>query len=151
MFRQLYVHAVGAHPSAAGSCCLVTAGGEAASTAPQLQAMLQRGAAAAAAEQLLDVDHVRGGSGASVHAVLYGPLGAACTSELLSALDAASPSLRYALRPAMGPGCLGLVGACSRLGTEESRVALPGYGVEAVLKNMEYSAMDDKKAAAAGV
>lgn len=32
---------------------------------------------------------------------------------------------------------------CSNLGTEEQLV-LPGYGVEAVLKNMEYSAMDDK-------
>jgi UDP-glucose:glycoprotein glucosyltransferase len=29
------------------------------------------------------------------------------------------------------------------LGTEEQLV-LPGYGVEAVLKNMEYSAMDEK-------
>jgi UDP-glucose:glycoprotein glucosyltransferase len=32
---------------------------------------------------------------------------------------------------------------CSTLGSEEQLV-LPGYGVEAVLKNMEYSAMDDK-------
>jgi len=30
------------------------------------------------------------------------------------------------------------------VGTEE-QLLLPGYGVEAVLKNMEYSAMDDKK------
>jgi UDP-glucose:glycoprotein glucosyltransferase len=30
------------------------------------------------------------------------------------------------------------------VGTEEQLV-LPGYGVEAVLKNMEYSAIDDKK------
>ncbi len=30
-----------------------------------------------------------------------------------------------------------------RLGTEEQLV-LPGFGVEAVLKNMEYSAIDDK-------
>lgn len=32
---------------------------------------------------------------------------------------------------------------CSTLGSEEQLV-LPGYGVEVVLKNMEYSAMDDK-------
>jgi UDP-glucose:glycoprotein glucosyltransferase len=35
------------------------------------------------------------------------------------------------------------VHACASLGTEEQLV-LPGYGVEAVLKNMEYSAMDEK-------
>lgn len=38
------------------------------------------------------------------------------------------------------------VDACVVLGSEEQLV-LPGYGVEAVLKNMEYSAMDDKTAA----
>eukprot|EP00882_Tetradesmus_deserticola_P009532 GHRQ01010065.1.p2 GENE.GHRQ01010065.1~~GHRQ01010065.1.p2 ORF type:complete len:184 (-),score=51.07 GHRQ01010065.1:589-1140(-) len=38
------------------------------------------------------------------------------------------------------------VHACASLGTEEQLV-LPGYGVEAVLKNMEYSAMDDKSKA----
>ena len=37
------------------------------------------------------------------------------------------------------------MGACGRLGSE-GRLVLPGFGVEAVLKNMEYSAMDDKKA-----
>lgn len=36
--------------------------------------------------------------------------------------------------------------ACAALGTEEQLV-MPGYGVEAVLKNMEYSAMDDKSKA----
>lgn len=36
--------------------------------------------------------------------------------------------------------------ACASLGTEEQLV-LPGYGVEAVLKNMEYSAMDEKSKA----
>jgi UDP-glucose:glycoprotein glucosyltransferase len=35
---------------------------------------------------------------------------------------------------------------CASLGAEEQLV-LPGYGVEAVLKNMEYSAMDDKSKA----
>jgi UDP-glucose:glycoprotein glucosyltransferase len=35
-----------------------------------------------------------------------------------------------------------------KLGSEEQLV-LPGYGVEAVLKNMEYSAVDEKARAAA--
>lgn len=35
------------------------------------------------------------------------------------------------------------VGACAALGSN-TRVLLPGYGVEAVLKNTEYSAMDEK-------
>lgn len=39
--------------------------------------------------------------------------------------------------------CLQTVHPCSALGTEEQLV-VPGYGVEAVLKNMEYSALDDK-------
>lgn len=39
--------------------------------------------------------------------------------------------------------CLQSVHPCSTLGSEEQLV-LPGYGVEAVLKNMEYSAIDDK-------
>lgn len=42
--------------------------------------------------------------------------------------------------------CLQEVHPCVSLGTEEQLV-LPGYGVEAVLKNMEYSAMDDKSKA----
>ena len=46
------------------------------------------------------------------------------------------------------PGVL-QVGACGRLGSE-APPSLPGFGVEAVLKNMEYSAMDDKKVMSAG-
>lgn len=38
------------------------------------------------------------------------------------------------------------VHACASLGSEEQLV-LPGYGVEAVLKNTEYSALDDKSKA----
>ena len=41
------------------------------------------------------------------------------------------------------------VGICGRLGSE-GRLVLPGFGVEAVLKNMEYSAMDDKNAKKGG-
>jgi UDP-glucose:glycoprotein glucosyltransferase len=37
---------------------------------------------------------------------------------------------------------------CAQLGSEQQLV-LPGFGVEAVLKNMEYSAVDDKAKAAA--
>jgi UDP-glucose:glycoprotein glucosyltransferase len=45
------------------------------------------------------------------------------------------------------PSCL-QPSRCLALGTEQ-RPVLPGYGVEAVLKNMEYSAMDDKAKQAA--
>lgn len=37
---------------------------------------------------------------------------------------------------------------CAALGSRQE-VMLPGYGVEAALKNMEYSAMDDKSKAKA--
>ncbi|KAJ9516758.1 hypothetical protein QJQ45_027182 [Haematococcus lacustris] len=41
------------------------------------------------------------------------------------------------------------VGPCASLGAEEVVLLLPGWGVEAVLKNTEYSAMDDKDRKAA--
>ncbi|KAF8062716.1 hypothetical protein HT031_004046 [Scenedesmus sp. PABB004] len=53
----------------------------------------------------------------------------------------APPSQRPAAHP-RGPRAQD-VHACGALGSEEQLV-LPGYGVEAVLKNTEYSAVDDK-------
>jgi hypothetical protein len=41
------------------------------------------------------------------------------------------------------------VWACGRLGAE-GELRLPGWGVEAVLKNTEYSAMDDKSGGGGG-
>jgi UDP-glucose:glycoprotein glucosyltransferase len=68
---------------------------------------------------------------------------------LKAAADAGEGARRlvYAHRPVLGGGCREAP-KCLRVGTEEQLV-LPGYGVEAVLKNMEYSAMDDKKPSAA--
>ena len=48
------------------------------------------------------------GSALAVTAVLYGPLGVACTSELHEALKAAAttlPNFRYALRPVLPSDC----------------------------------------------
>jgi hypothetical protein len=45
--------------------------------------------------------------------------------------------------PSIGPPiCRQQVGGCTRLGSE-GPLLVPGWGVEAVLKNTEYSAMDE--------
>jgi hypothetical protein len=62
----------------------------------------------------------------------YMPMQCISGAPLYAALWHAVPAL-----------CLQSVHPCSTLGSEEQLV-LPGYGVEAVLKNMEYSAIDDK-------
>lgn len=66
-------------------------------------------------------------------------------------MQGGAAGLRYVYRPVLLASCgtasLGggaEAGACDGLGAEGPLV-LPGFGVEAVLKNMEYSAMDDKK------
>lgn len=103
----------------------------------------------------------------SVVAVLYGPLGSTCTKPLHKALKKAADkgSIVYTLRPVLpsssstadsstctaGSGTCGLgstctaeeVGPCGRYGADEP-LLLPGWGMEAVLKNTEYSAMDEK-------
>jgi len=140
------------------SCCLVDVGGKVASTAADLKELLtasyKDSHGKGHTSQLFAFDHVYGErSKEAVVAVLYGPLGAPCMRELHTALRkeveerkaAGGAPLVYAHRPWLGPECQ--VSACVRLGTEQ-QVALPAYGVEAVLKNMEYSAMDDKKVAA---
>jgi len=84
--------------------------------------------------------------------VLYGPPGARCTAELHAELrkradQGGSYAMRYVYRPvgprAGGGGCASALNACTSLG-DGGPLYLPGYGVEAVLKNTEYSAMDDK-------
>jgi hypothetical protein len=60
-------------------------------------------------------------------------------------LQSSHNSLQQALHPSILP-VVQAVDPCASLGTEELLV-LPGYGVEAVLKNTEYSAMDDKSKA----
>ncbi|GAX78494.1 hypothetical protein CEUSTIGMA_g5933.t1 [Chlamydomonas eustigma] len=146
MFQQLRKQA---HPDDV-SCCLVDVEGRAAHSAHEVQelitAALVTGATFNGTISLVEGDHVHpssaeGSTAPSITAVLYGPLGAACTSELHSELRKVT-GLKYAFRPVLVGECE--VGACMRLGSEE-RTALPGFGVEAVLKNMEYSALDDKK------
>jgi hypothetical protein len=54
--------------------------------------------------------------------------------------------LRYVYRPVLLEGCISDRVAseqCFDLGTGES-LQLPGFGVEMAVKNMEYSALDDK-------
>lgn len=93
--------------------------------------------------------------GAALHAVLAA---AAERSDTAAAAAAAAvgtsqpPRLAYAWRPLLDAGACAAAGAdevhpCTQLGTE-SRLVLPGYGVELALKNMEYNAQDDSKAAA---
>ena len=92
-------------------------------------------------------------SAAQIQAVLYGPFGSSCIREMHSVLSAAaqdpSSSVSYAYRPVLLPSCLvppstESIHPCLTLGSESSPL-LPGFGIEAVLKNMEYSAVDDKK------
>ena len=66
-------------------------------------------------------------------------------------MQGGATGLRYVYRPVLLASCGTAshgggteAGACDGLGAEGPLV-LPGFGVEAVLKNMEYSAMDDKK------
>lgn len=71
----------------------------------------------------------------------------ACTTALVVSCTPLLPTLRMLTRVCGRSLCRACtaqaVHPCSTLGSEEQLV-LPGYGVEAVLKNMEYSAMDDK-------
>lgn len=61
-----------------------------------------------------------------------------------AAIDSLNSPISYIYRPLLSQSCLASVHPCLALGAE-SRPLLPGFGVEAVLKNMEYSAVDDKK------
>lgn len=103
-----------------------------------------------------------------VHAVLYASPGTSCFAEMHQALKEAVTEARssarrvvYAHRPRLlaasggSTSSAGLPPAtscaampCATYGAG-GPLLLPGYGVEAALKNTEYNAMDDKKAAAA--
>lgn len=67
-------------------------------------------------------------------------------NELL--LRAGSRHLRYIYRPVLLDGCLGAESrggkSCFELGTGDM-LQLPGFGVEMAIKNMEYSALDEKQ------
>ncbi|KAF5843740.1 hypothetical protein DUNSADRAFT_8256 [Dunaliella salina] len=152
------------------ACCFADVGGHIARSPSELSSALdaaRRDAVHSTHQQpqLFDVDHIFGGHSSQgegqIVVVLYGPLGAQCTWDMhvvlagivqqqqqqqqqqqpLRGQEGSSASVVYALRPVLTPNCQ--VGSCAALGTAE-RVLLPGYGVEAVLKNTEYSAMDEK-------
>uniref|UniRef100_A0A383VGR8 UDP-glucose:glycoprotein glucosyltransferase n=1 Tax=Tetradesmus obliquus TaxID=3088 RepID=A0A383VGR8_TETOB len=159
MFRQLTKQL---HPAAEEHCCFVDVHGSTVTEPAQLPAAIQQARAAAgnsssssAAGQLQEADHVynpdQQDAPGAVAAVLHASPGTDCWAGLHAALKqavkdaAADAPLVYAHRPLLPAACKA-VHACASLGTEEQLV-LPGYGVEAVLKNMEYSAMDEKSKA----
>ncbi|GBF95627.1 UDP-glucose:glyco glucosyltransferase [Raphidocelis subcapitata] len=163
LFRQL---AAQLHPNAtASSCCFADVeerlipGDDLAALEAALKAAASAKPAAGApsAVELHAFDHVynpqQQGAPGAAHAVVYGPPGTRCFAHMHRiARDAATASaaagarpIVYAHRPLLGEACRsGEAPDCLFVGAEEQLV-LPGYGVEAVLKNMEYSAMDDKK------
>lgn len=63
-----------------------------------------------------------------------------------SSSGSSSGGLVYVHRPWAGPSCQ--LAGCGGFGTRDP-VLLPGYGMEAALKNTEYSAIDDKAKAGA--
>ena len=61
--------------------------------------------------------------------------------------SAGEPRLRYVVRPILLRGCTARgeeLDPCATLGSG-SGLQIPGFGVEMAVKNMEYSALDDKK------
>ncbi|WIA20770.1 hypothetical protein OEZ85_005134 [Tetradesmus obliquus] len=157
MFRQLTKQL---HPAAEEHCCFVDVHGSVVTEPGQLAAAIQQahtaaGSSSSAAGQLQEADHVynpdQQDAPGAVAAVLHASPGTDCWAGLHAALKqavkdaAADAPLVYAHRPLLPAACKAMH-ACADLGTEEQLV-LPGYGVEAVLKNMEYSAMDEKSKA----
>ena len=130
------------------------------------------GSGGAPSTRLYEFDHVfnpqQQGAPGALTAILYGPPGAGCFRQMDAALRAAARESEsadgavgkrrpvvYAHRPLLGDACRaagggdgddGAAPACLLVGAEEQLV-LPGYGVEAALKDTEYSAMDDKQRA----
>ncbi|GLI71786.1 hypothetical protein VaNZ11_017131 [Volvox africanus] len=166
MIRQL---AEQFHPeqmsSHATSCCFVSVDGAVATT-PQILSDLLNGIAApyssySESEQLFSFDHIHpgevgrpktdaDGDSAEIYprvAILYGSPGLPCFSPLYEELKrlASDPenNLMFVLRPLLRAACEPFSG-CARAGTG-GQLLLPGWGVEAALKNTEYSAMDDKE------
>ncbi|GIM08138.1 hypothetical protein Vretimale_12173, partial [Volvox reticuliferus] len=166
MIRQL---AEQFHPeqisSHGASCCFVSVDGAVATT-PLILSDLLNGSATpyssySASEQLFSFDHMYpsevgrtksdagGDSGVSNPrvAILYGSPGLPCFSPLYQELKRAAinpdNNLIFAFRPLLTAACEPFSG-CARAGTG-GQLLLPGWGVEAALKNTEYSAMDDRE------
>eukprot|EP00879_Flechtneria_rotunda_P023383 GHRR01024733.1.p1 GENE.GHRR01024733.1~~GHRR01024733.1.p1 ORF type:complete len:589 (+),score=221.40 GHRR01024733.1:171-1937(+) len=157
MFRQL---AKQRHTGSEAHCCFVDVHGTTVTDPEQLAAATNKAASAIqvaknSSSPLQETDHVfnpdKQDAPGAVAAILYAAPGAECWSPWHEALKAAAANapaeapVVYAHRPVLSASCKA-VHPCATLGTEEQLV-LPGYGVEAVLKNMEYSAIDDKSKA----
>ncbi|KXZ46287.1 hypothetical protein GPECTOR_45g157 [Gonium pectorale] len=138
-----------------GACCFVSVDGRVAATPLLLMDLLAEKPAAGAGEELFSFDHVYRGAGSSstskkkkkaVHtAILYGSPGLPCFAPFHRLLRADAKKLVYAFRPLLLSQCEPYSG-CARTGAGGT-LLLPGWGVEAALKNTEYSAVDDKEAA----
>ncbi|GIL48985.1 hypothetical protein Vafri_5482 [Volvox africanus] len=147
------------------SCCFVSVDGAVATT-PQILSDLLNGIATpyssySESEQLFSFDHIfpgevggpktdADGGSAEIYprvAILYGSPGLPCFSPLYEELKrvASNPddNVIFAFRPLLTAACEPFSG-CARAGTG-GQLLLPGWGVEAALKNTEYSAMDDKE------
>lgn len=116
------------------------------------------GVAAATAE----IDHVylrsaaqRSGSGQVHRAVLYGPPGVPCFAAMHAAakqalLQSQQHIVDYVVRPVLLPGCQASQDAAAAATADlapSSSPSLSAYGVQLVMKNLEYSQSDDVHAA----
>jgi len=159
-FRQMAT-ASAAVPTDA--CCWATVGNEMVTDSSKIAAAVQEGLKSAThASTMMPFDHIyissRSGGGKAVNisdpsllpVVLYGPVGSPCATKMDAILGAAAEKesrIVYAWRPVLSETCSSTeVDACGALGTKGT-LTLHGYGVELAIKNMEYNARDDSKAA----
>jgi UDP-glucose:glycoprotein glucosyltransferase len=141
-------------------CCVLAAGAThitgPTKVANALQQLLSQPAArGAGAAERSTVDHVMRRANSTARdaephiAVLYGPPGAPCFGAMHSAMltalqDGSMANVDYVVRPVVLPGCEPASDvevsshSCLQLG-RGSRPAMCGYGVQLVLKDMEYS------------
>jgi UDP-glucose:glycoprotein glucosyltransferase len=163
-FRQMATAAAGAENEvAATSCCWATIGTEIVTSSSTIDSAIEEGLKLAThVGTLMPFDHIdhRHSSSGNISdstllpVVLYAPIGSTCTAEMDAAITKAAEKesrILYAWRPVLSDACLKNdkgTRACSTLGTK-GNLTLHGYGVELAIKNMEYNARDDSKAAAA--
>ncbi|KAL4530836.1 hypothetical protein Ndes2526B_g09184 [Nannochloris sp. 'desiccata'] len=160
-FRQIAT-ANGGAAVPSDACCWATVGNQMVTDSSKIDASVQEGLRTAThASTLMPFDHMyssRSGGGKAVNisdpnllpVVLYGPVGSTCATEMDAILSAAAEKdsrVVYAWRPVLSEACSTTeIDACGALGTKGT-LNLHGYGVELAIKNMEYNARDDSKAA----
>lgn len=147
LVRQLY--------PAAGDfdCCFADVAGRLVHDPKDLRDALSAAPNRGEQRQVFDFDHVfnpQNKGPTATYVILYAAPASDCFSAWHAAIKGAlaaentqPASLVYIHRPWLAPSCE--LGTCLAMGTAEP-LLLSGFGVEAALKNMEYSAMDDKKA-----